>query len=173
MGDEVRRTQRGNNNAYCQDNELSWLDWSLLERHADVHRFVKELIAFRKRRDGELGRSRLTLSELLSHAPIEWHGIELDHPDWNHDSHSLAFTITSPGRRFTVHGMLNAYWEALDFALPDNARSPWRRWIDTAQPPPDDIVPWNRAVAITHSHYRVQPRSMVYAVVPLDERFTR
>ena len=51
MGDEMRRTQRGNNNAYCQDNEISWLDWTLLERHRDVHRFVKSLIAFRMRRD--------------------------------------------------------------------------------------------------------------------------
>ena len=51
MGDEVRRTQRGNNNAYCQDNEVSWFDWSLLERHADMHRFVKALNAFRQRRD--------------------------------------------------------------------------------------------------------------------------
>ena len=51
MGDEARQTQRGNNNAYCQDNEISWFDWSLLTRHADVHRFVRELTAFRQRRD--------------------------------------------------------------------------------------------------------------------------
>ena len=51
MGDEVRRTQQGNNNAYCQDNEISWFDWRLLERHADVHRFVKQLIAFRQHPD--------------------------------------------------------------------------------------------------------------------------
>ncbi len=50
MGDEVRRTQRGNNNAYCQDNEISWFDWTLLEQHADIHRFVRELAAFRQRR---------------------------------------------------------------------------------------------------------------------------
>ena len=48
MGDEVRRTQRGNNNAYCQDSDISWFDWSLLERHADIHRFVKGLIRFRQ-----------------------------------------------------------------------------------------------------------------------------
>jgi isoamylase len=50
MGDEVRRTQRGNNNAYCQDSDISWFDWSLLERHADIHRFVKMLVGFRQRR---------------------------------------------------------------------------------------------------------------------------
>ncbi len=47
MGDEVRRTQGGNNNAYCQDNEISWFDWTLLERHADIHRFVRTLIRYR------------------------------------------------------------------------------------------------------------------------------
>jgi len=61
MGDEVRRTQRGNNNAYCQDSELTWFDWSLLERHADIHRFVRELTRVRQQRDivGEEGRLSL------------------------------------------------------------------------------------------------------------------
>ena len=65
MGDEVRRTQQGNNNAYCQDNEISWFDWTLLERHADIHRFVKLLTAFRQRRDVVTGDRPLTLNELL------------------------------------------------------------------------------------------------------------
>ena len=61
MGDEVRHTQHGNNNAYCQDNELSWFDWTLVEKHADVHRFVKLLIARRLLRDGEHERNRVSL----------------------------------------------------------------------------------------------------------------
>src|SRR4029450_8609460 len=65
MGDEVRPTQFGNNNAYCQDNEISWFDWTYLERHADVHRFVKELIALRQRRDVAMEEKRLSLNELL------------------------------------------------------------------------------------------------------------
>src|SRR5438874_10089109 len=51
MGDEVRRSQAGNNNAYCQDNEISWFDWGLLERHADIHRFTKALIGLRMSRN--------------------------------------------------------------------------------------------------------------------------
>ena len=51
MGDEVRRTQGGNNNAYCHDNETNWFDWSLVEKHADVHRFVQLLLARRLLRD--------------------------------------------------------------------------------------------------------------------------
>ena len=66
MGDEVRRTQHGNNNAYCQDNEISWFDWSLLEKHADVHRFVSLLIARRSLRDVEHERQRLSLNNFLA-----------------------------------------------------------------------------------------------------------
>ena len=68
MGDEVRRTQRGNNNAYCQDNETSWFDWTLLEKHADLHRFVRLLIARRLLRDLEPEQQRTTLNELLRNA---------------------------------------------------------------------------------------------------------
>ena len=80
MGDEVRRTQRGNNNAYCQDNEISWFDWDLLERHADVHRFVRLLIAARLMRDMAADDPGLTLNQLLGQARIEWHGANWDSP---------------------------------------------------------------------------------------------
>ena len=65
MGDEVRRSQRGNNNAYCQDNETSWFDWNLLPKHADVLRFVKLLIERRVMRDVEHERRRLSLQQVL------------------------------------------------------------------------------------------------------------
>ena len=96
MGDEMRRTQRGNNNAYCQDNEVSWLDWSLLDRHRDLHRFVQTLIAHRLRGMADAGARRvfgLTLNELLRRAEIDWHGVRLGCPDWSDNSHSIACTI--------------------------------------------------------------------------------
>ena len=123
MGDEVRRSQNGNNNAYCQDNEISWLDWDLQKRHADIHRFVRMMIAFRGRRDVVIENSRLTLNELLERARLEWHGIDLNSPDWSDDSHSIAFTVSSLRGRFTIHAMLNAYWERLTFALPTIERA--------------------------------------------------
>ena len=83
MGDEVRRTQRGNNNAYCQDNEISWFDWTLLAKHADVHRFVRLLIARRLMRDVEHERRRVSLNQLLRNAKHAWHGVKLDQPDWS------------------------------------------------------------------------------------------
>ena len=69
MGDEVRRTQRGNNNAYCQNGELSWFDWSLVERHADLRRFTRMLIGLRVNRRVQ-SRTSLTLTELLRHQPV-------------------------------------------------------------------------------------------------------
>ncbi len=118
MGDEARRTQQGNNNAYCLDDEVSWFDWSLLERHADVHRFVTALAAFRQRRDVVEHDTALSLNQLLEHSRLDWHGVRLGHPDWADHSHSLAFTLRSLHSRFQIHVMLNAYWEPLEFEVP-------------------------------------------------------
>ena len=90
MGDEVRRTQRGNNNAYCQDNEISWFDWRGPAQHADIHRFARLLLMLRSRRDLARVGKNMTLNQILHHARITWHGIKLDQPDWSDDSHSLA-----------------------------------------------------------------------------------
>jgi glycogen operon protein len=173
MGDEVRRTQGGNNNAYCHDAELNWLDWDLRERHADVHRFVKILNAFRKRRDVVLQGVDLSLNQLLDRARIEWHGVGLHQPDWNEHSHSLAFTLRSLGGRFLFQGILNSYWEPLTFELPpvpEGSARRWRRCIDTALPPPEDIRPWDAALEVTASTYVAQPRSVVLLVLSLESR---
>jgi glycogen operon protein len=164
MGDEMRHSQRGNNNAYCQDNELAWLDWNLLRRHADVHRFVSVLNAFRQRRDVVFDGHHLSLNALLQKAQIAWHGVELDCPDWSQHSRSIAFTLRSFFGSFEFHGMLNAYWEPLTFEIPavtEESRSVWRRCIDTALPAPDDIVPWATAPSVSRTTYTVSPRSMV------------
>jgi isoamylase len=167
MGDEIRRTQRGNNNAWCQDDDTSWLDWTLLERHRDVHRFVKSLLEFRLHPDVVAEHSGLTLNQLLRRARIEWHGVELGRPDWRPCSHSLAFTITSLRGHLRLHGMLNAYWEPLRFALPPVGQgSAWRRWIDTSLASPEDILPWEEAPAVVEGHHLVPPRSMAFLVAP-------
>ncbi len=167
MGDEAGRSQQGNNNPYGQDNEISWFDWSLLERHAPLHRFVKELIAHRMRRDIVIGQRQLSLNDLLLKSHIEWHGVALHEPDWGQDSHSFAVSITSYDNRFRLHCIANAYWESLDFHLPpaDGGGTPWRLWIDTALPSPLDIRAWGSAPAVTTSSYRVQARSVVVLFV--------
>ncbi len=164
MGDEVRRTQRGNNNAYCQDGEISWFDWSRLEQHADIRRFVRELNASRQRRDVVTEKGSLSLNELLRRAHIDWHGVQLNRPDWSEHSHSLAFTFRSLRARYWIHGMFNAYWEPLAFALPpvpSPTPAEWRRYIDTALAAPDDISSWQDSPTVHQSHYLVQPRSVV------------
>src|SRR5262249_44913595 len=96
MGDEVRRTQHGNNNAYCRDDEDNWFDWSRLERHADVHRFVRVLLERRLQREQTHEEERISLTQMLQHARIAWHGVKYLRPDWGPQSHSLAFSADMP-----------------------------------------------------------------------------
>jgi glycogen operon protein len=162
-GDEVGRTQRGNNNAYCQNNEMSWFDWSLVDEHQDILRFTKAMIALRRNRELPVERFGMTLDELLQHQRIEWHGVRLNEPDWRHDSHSLAATVFLLDSRSTLHLMINAYWEPLDFELParDAASGAWRILVDTSAPPPHDIHKLAEAPTVEATTYRVQSRSIV------------
>jgi glycogen operon protein len=164
MGDEVRRTQQGNNNAYCQDNEISWFDWDLLQKHADVHRFVKRLIAARLRKDVSLKDPGLSLNQLLRQVRIQWHGVKLNAPDWGDDSHCIALTARSLENRYMLHLMMNAYWEDLEFEVPrvpELEGHTWKRWIDTSRRGPDDISLWEEADVVREAVYSVQPRSLV------------
>ncbi len=113
MGDEIRRTQQGNNNAYCQDNEISWFDWTKLEKHADVHRFVQLLIARRLLRDIGPEQHRITLAQLIARANKDWHGTKLNEPDWSSWSHSIALSAHLTTENFLVYFIFNAYWEPL------------------------------------------------------------
>jgi glycogen operon protein len=164
MGDEVRRTQAGNNNAYSQDNETSWFDWTLLAKHADVHRFVTLLNARRLLRDVAHERRRLSLNQLIRQAQKAWHGVKLHQPDWSPWSHSVAFSTELRQEGLLVHFILNAYREPLDFELPpagDGGSQPWRRWIDTALDSPHDIVPWETAPPVPGPTYRAGAHSVV------------
>jgi isoamylase len=173
MGDEVRRTQRGNNNAYCQDNETSWFDWTLLAKHADVHRFVTLLNARRLLRDMEHERQRVSLNQWLRAAQKAWHGVTLNQPDWRACSHSLAFSAELQREQIRIYAILNAYWEPLDFELPpveQAGANPWCRWIDTALDTPHDIVPWQTAPAVSGCTYRAAARSVVVLFASLADR---
>jgi glycogen operon protein len=161
MGDEVRRTQNGNNNAYCQDNATSWLDWTLVSKHADVHRFVKLLNAHRLIRGmGPELRGR-TLSQVLGKAARTWHGVKLDQPDWGVSSHSLALWAEDRNEHLQVYVILNAYSEPLDFELPSSNGEVWHRWIDTSLVSPDDIAEWPAAQTVVSLLYRAPAKSTV------------
>lgn len=170
MGDEVRRTQRGNNNAYCQDNQLSWFDWTLVDRHADVLRFASLLMARRAMRDAEHEHQRVSLTTLIQQANKAWHGVKLNQPDWSDSSHSVAIEAELRSAGLKMHLILNAYWEPLEFELPElDCGQMWRRWIDTQLDSPADIVPWQTAQAVSARSYGVGPRSVVMLIAPTAE----
>jgi isoamylase len=164
MGDEVRRTQGGNNNAYCQDNDVSWLDWRLLRKHGDVHRFARLLIERRLLRDTSHERERTSLNQLIEAANKSWHGVKLNQPDWGDSSHSLAFFAEIRKDKLFFYLILNAYWQTLRFELPAlelGLGQRWCRWIDTGLDSPQDIVEWQKAIPLQSESYCAGPRSVI------------
>ncbi|MCW5881784.1 MAG: glycogen debranching protein GlgX [Anaerolineae bacterium] len=162
MGDEMRRTQWGNNNAFDQDNELSWLDWGNLERHADVLRFTQTLLRFRR-------HSRLFHDRSFWITPggteIHWHGLALGWPDWGAESRVLAFELSNAAAAEHLHVMINAYWQPLNFELPSlTTGRTWHRLVDTALDSPYDISEPPFGPLLGAHHYRVQPRSVVVLI---------
>jgi len=145
-GDEFGRTQRGNNNAYCQDNEISWVDWTLLETNRDLFRFAKTLIAFR--RDHPVLRQRDFLTGQprgeFARPDVSWHGVCRGAPDWSESSRSLAMHLAGEHAGepdCDIYLAINAWREDLTFELP--APRPGTRWVhvvDTAAPSPSDIT---------------------------------
>ncbi len=161
MGDEVRRTQHGNNNAYCQDNETSWFDWSLVEKNSGLLDFVRKLIRFRLDLPVR-EENAITLSELLHQTKIDWHGTRLFEPDWSRDSHVLCFTLH--GQKNLFHFIYNAYWQSLEFELPSKngigTRS-WKKMIDTSVESPHDFCDLESACLIRDATQRVPDRTIV------------
>ncbi len=140
-GDEFGRTQQGNNNAYCQDNEISWLDWRLAEREAGLLRFFQLMIGFR-RNCPLLRRANFELNgENGFH--ITWHGVKRAKPDWCTDSRTVAMQLTQlqdEHGRDDLHFIANAYDGDLEFELPLIGEREWFRIVDTALDSPLDIA---------------------------------
>jgi isoamylase len=162
MGDEVRRTQGGNNNAYCQDGPTSWFDWTATERHADILRFTRGLIRLRGRLANLLDvPDETNLLDLLTDASLEWSGTKVGQPDLDDSSRSVALTIrTTSG---ALHIIFNAYWESLEFEMPslDPGLDGWRRIVDTSQDAPDDLAStFTEASVVATPTYRSEARSI-------------
>jgi isoamylase len=163
MGDEVRRTQGGNNNAYGHDDPVSWFDWTAVEREAGLLRYTKGLIALRRRLAALLDMpADMGLLELLADASLEWGGVQPGQPDIGPDSRSVALTLRADAG--AVHVVFNSYWEPLEFGLPatDVGAVGWRRIIDTTLDSPDDVATsWTAAAEVAGTTYLVGPRSVV------------
>jgi isoamylase len=179
-GDEVRRTQRGNNNAYCQDNELSWFDWEDVEKHEDLLRFVRRLVQFNRyhavlnlevypadapaAHEGCNGETSPSGEVIEKH--IECHGVKLNQPDWGYFSHSVALTLRGGSvDDDDLYIVFNAYWEDLEFELPARSRSsPWLRAVDTSLPSPDDVVDPGQEQPVEDATYLAAARSVVILI---------
>ena len=167
MGNETGRTQGGNNNAYCQDNPVSWFDWTLPEKNACLFRFFKLLIEFRKNnsllKKGDFFTGALNERGLKD---IEWHGLRLHSPGWDDPAAKvLAFTMGS----FTdgepdIHVMLNMDESDFEFDNPENRERTWHRFVDTSLPSPQDIMPLKKEPAISGPTYLVKSHSSVILV---------
>ena len=160
MGDEVRNTQGGNNNAYCQDNEISWFGWDKVDEEQALFRFVAGLLRFRQR--SNLYRDRAYWSE-AGGTDIVWHGTRLHQPDWGEASNSIAFELANPNLDHEhLFVIFNAYWEPLDFQLPDlPAETRWARLVDTAQPSPADFAEPPELLGEDQQTYSATSRSTV------------
>jgi isoamylase len=166
-GDEVGRTQGGNNNAYCQDGPLSWFDWNQVDSNAGLLRFWQGLIDLR-RRHPELHRSRFFTGQVNARGlkDICWHGTQLAPPDWSDpQGRAMACTLGGFENRPDLHIMMNMYWDGLTFDLPGIDGWRWHRVIDTAAASPDDIADPGSEVSLGEAtSFPLGPRSIVLLV---------
>jgi len=165
-GDEARRTQQGNNNTYCQDNEVSWFDWKLTEQHQGLFRFFKYMIAFRRNHANLCGGSFFTGEpNAQGQKDIDWHGCKLYSPGWNDpNSRVLAFTIWGLSKDDDIHVILNMEWQDLDFDVPPLTGRSWLKVIDTGLSSPQDVVEPEQAIEVAGNVCRVTKHSAVVLV---------
>jgi glycogen operon protein len=154
-GDEFRRTQRGNNNAYCQDNEVSWFDWSLLEKHAEIHRFTRGMIAFRR------AHAVLRREDFYTDEEIKWFAPIGDTPDWA-DQRQKSFACLIRGQSEPdLFILFNADTIPVDFSIPALPSGKiWRLAVDTFRPAPDDLFDPGKELSMKGQiGFRLEPRS--------------
>ncbi len=159
-GDEFMNTQKGNDNPYNQDNETTWLDWDRLQTNADVFRFFKGMIAFRKAHPS-IARSKFWRTDMDAFGvdgPIDYD---------RQDAHAFAYHLKGQSQADDdIYVMINAYWQPLSFSVQAGPVTQWRRVVDTSLPSPQDIVEAGAAAPLTEARYEVGPRSVVVLVAP-------
>jgi glycogen operon protein len=149
MGDEMGRSQRGNNNTYCQDNELNWLDWGLAEKNAGLLRFARTMIAFRKAHPALRCRHHLSNRDYVGsgYADISWHGTRSWNADWSAESRTLAFMLCGRHAKSGtacddyIYVAMNSHWEnhAFEIPMPPPGVGKWRVAVNTGMASPEDI----------------------------------
>jgi isoamylase len=168
-GDEFMRSQGGNNNTYCHDNEINWFDWNHIgsDESQEMIRFWSMIIEKRKRYiDHFKGRYFTGSSNKYGLYDISWHGTQLNTPGWNDPgarclAMTLGDTAEDTDQTENIHVMFNMYWEGVEFQIPQATGLKWYRAIDTSLPSPNDISPRDQQVAINDNSYVVTGRSIV------------
>lgn len=150
-GDEIRRTQKGNNNAYCQDTDVSWFDWNLVEKNADLLRFVQALTHFRREQPSVRRKSFLTGQPVDGRMipDVSWYAPEGTPLDWGQGELAMMAYIAAPSRAEDREGqgrdllmMFNSTGQVRDYKMPEVGRGMrWKLFVDTAAPSPEDIYP--------------------------------
>ncbi|MGN1392812.1 MAG: glycogen debranching protein [Succinivibrionaceae bacterium] len=179
MGDEVLRTQWGNNNAYCQDSYISYQKWNHTPMQEDMLRFTKELLKIRTKRGSNYLCRLTSLDDAIRKNRIVWHGIEPNKPDWSNTSHTIAFTKYSESLDCYFYVFVNSYWEGLHIKIPDipcakdeGKYYKWKRLIDTSQKSPLDItLDPKEQIEIGHNYY-LDSRSILVLIYK-DEAKTK
>jgi isoamylase len=158
MGDEFGRTQQGNNNAYCQDNEISWVDWSAAQKNAGLFRFTAMMTALR--------RKHFALKREQFIHRVSWHGTKVGDPDWTGNQRVLAFQLHGGHGQPDIYVAFNAHWEWQKVSLPQHqGRLRWKRLVDTNLAAPLDIVEEKDAIALSPAdHYVMSPRSTIILI---------
>ena len=169
MGDEVGSTQGGNNNAYCQDNELSWMDWTLWQSNAAIFRFFQNCIAFRKAHPALRNRYHLRNLDYIGsgYADITWHGTQAWNADWSYGSRILAFMLCGKHLQDDyIYVAMNMHWEAHMFELPRLPQGmQWHAFANTGALSPEDIwEPGNEPVLSDQCQFVIGARSVVILV---------
>jgi len=163
-GDEVLHTQHGNNNGYCQDNELSWIDWNMTAKNADMLRFVQQMIALRKRHPSIMRRRFLTGGIIggQNKADITWHGSEIDKPLWNDsEARILAFTLAGmESKEADLHIVMNMSDKNTTIQLPVIKGKKWCISVDTSQQSPHDIISPHNQKSLGKSNYSVNSKTV-------------
>ena len=164
-GDEFRRTQRGNNNAYCQDNEVSWLDWRFIERYPGIHRFTRGMIAFRR------AHRVLRKEEFYTDADIKWFGPDGGTPEWaNQERRTFACLILGRTEPDLI-SLFNADASTVDFVIPPPPTGMiWRLAADTSRASPEDVFECGKEPRIeAHAGFRLGARASAVLLTDSDE----
>jgi isoamylase len=154
-GDEFRRTQGGNNNAYCQDNETSWVDWTYLERHQEIYRFARGMIAFR------CAHPVLSKEEFYLDAEIHWFGPQGGSPNWADPKEKNLACLVQDSKQDSLFLMFNAGTSVAEFSLPQlPPASCWHLAVDTSRLAPQDLfAPGKETLVHNSKAYRLEARS--------------